>query len=127
MKLLDEKTEGVYEVLEVRKDAFRTAFQPGGDQVFVYGREVKDFRAVDYDAIAMLNVSATQELARRHAAEVKTLKEENAAMKQRLAELEAKDKEREAREKAIAERLVKLEQFVPKAPEKGAKTANLNK
>jgi hypothetical protein len=33
--------------------------------VFVYGREVKDFRAVDYEAIAMLNVSATQELARR--------------------------------------------------------------
>lgn len=33
--------------------------------VFVYGREVKDFRSVDYEAIAMLNVSATQELARR--------------------------------------------------------------
>ena len=33
--------------------------------VFVYGREVKDFRNVDYEAIAMLNVSATQELNRR--------------------------------------------------------------
>ncbi|MCE9518651.1 MAG: tail fiber domain-containing protein, partial [Verrucomicrobia bacterium] len=123
VKLLDEKTEGIYEVLEVRKDAFRTAFQPGGDQVFVYGREVKDFRAVDYDAIAMLNVSATQELARKLA----TAEKDNAAMKQRLAELEAKDKEREAREKALAERLVKLEQFVPKAPEKDAKTAVIKK
>jgi hypothetical protein len=30
--------------------------------VFVYGREVDDFRTVDYEAISMLNVSATQEL-----------------------------------------------------------------
>ena len=31
-------------------------------KVFVYGKQVNDFRTVDYDAIAMLNVSATQEL-----------------------------------------------------------------
>jgi ribosome-binding protein aMBF1 (putative translation factor) len=31
----------------------------------VYGREVDDLRSVDYDAIAMLNVSATQELAKK--------------------------------------------------------------
>ncbi len=30
--------------------------------VFVYGREVNDFRSVDYEAISMLNVSATQQL-----------------------------------------------------------------
>ena len=29
--------------------------------VFVYGREMDDFHTVDYDAISMLNVSATQE------------------------------------------------------------------
>lgn len=34
-------------------------------KIFVYGREVDDFRAVDYDAISMLNVSATQELAKK--------------------------------------------------------------
>lgn len=33
--------------------------------VFVFGRRVDDFLAVDYDAVSMLNVSATQELARR--------------------------------------------------------------
>ena len=33
--------------------------------LFVFGREVKDFRNVDYEAISMLNVSATQELARQ--------------------------------------------------------------
>ncbi len=29
--------------------------------MFVYGREVDDFHTVDYEAISMLNVSATQE------------------------------------------------------------------
>lgn len=33
--------------------------------VFVFGREVNDFRSVDYEAISMLNVSATQELAKQ--------------------------------------------------------------
>ena len=42
----------------------KTAFQPAGDEVFVYGREVDDFRAVDYDSLTMLNISATQELSR---------------------------------------------------------------
>ena len=31
-------------------------------KVFVYGKEVDDYKSVDYDAISMLNVSATQEL-----------------------------------------------------------------
>lgn len=30
--------------------------------VFVYGRQVNDFRTVDYEALSMLNISATQEL-----------------------------------------------------------------
>jgi len=31
-------------------------------EVFVYGKEVEDYHSVDYDALAMLNISATQEL-----------------------------------------------------------------
>ncbi len=31
-------------------------------EVFVYGKEVDDYHSVDYDALAMLNISATQEL-----------------------------------------------------------------
>lgn len=34
-------------------------------RLFVYGHEVKDFHVVDYDAIGMLNVSATQALLQR--------------------------------------------------------------
>jgi hypothetical protein len=50
---------------EIGDGAFRTEFVPTSEKVFVYGREVNDFRSVDYDAISMLNVSATQELARK--------------------------------------------------------------
>jgi hypothetical protein len=63
--LLADKESPIQEVLEVRVGAFRTAFTPKDADVFVYGREVDDLRSVDYDAIAMLNVSATQELARK--------------------------------------------------------------
>jgi phosphopantetheine adenylyltransferase len=64
VKLIDEKAEGIYEVLEVKTDGFRTDFVAEGGKVFVYGREVDDYRSVDYEAIAMLNVSATQQLNR---------------------------------------------------------------
>jgi hypothetical protein len=68
-------------------------------EAFVYGKWVKDYRSVDYDAIAMLNVSATQELHRRLAAaeaEVRALKSSLAKValreetrQNRLASLEA--------------------------------------
>lgn len=105
VKLIDEKNaEGIHEVIEVTEGKFRTTFQPAGGKVFVYGREVKDFRTVDYEAISMLNVSATQELARK----VEALEKANAekdtaltAMTQRLAALEAGDKARDAKLAAI--------------------------
>ena len=65
VKLITEASAGVYEVLETTNGQFRTEFKPEGDQVIVFGREVKDFRSVDYEALSMLNVSATQELAKR--------------------------------------------------------------
>ena len=36
--------------------------------IFVYGQEVKGFHTVDYEAISMLNVSATQQLAKENEA-----------------------------------------------------------
>lgn len=101
VRLIAEKEEGIYEVLEVAEDRFRTAFKPAGDQVFVYGREVNDFRSVDYEAIAMLNVSATQELARK----LEARETEVADLKKRLSLLEAKDKARDAK-LAVIERLL---------------------
>lgn len=56
---------GSKEVLveEVVKGKFKVAIPDG--QVFVYGKEVKDFHTVDYEALTTLNISATQELLNR--------------------------------------------------------------
>jgi len=53
------------------------------EKVFVYGREVTDFHSVDYDRLFTMNISATQELARR----VESLEKENAAFKAQNDEL----------------------------------------
>ena len=58
-------------------------------EVFVYGAQVEDFRTVDYEAISMLNVSATQELATELKAaqeRLKALEAENAKLKTGSAE-----------------------------------------
>ena len=136
VKLIADEAQGVYEVLEVQGGAFRTDFKPATEKVFVYGREVKDFRNVDYDAIAMLNVSATQEMQREidslqttlnwqqkrlgglkkeEQSQLAALRSENAKLRaentanaKRLATLETRDKEREAR-------LTRLEISMPAA------------
>jgi hypothetical protein len=48
-----------------------------GQPVFVFGLEHPDVRTVDYEALAMLNVSATQELARK----VEALEKQNAQLR----------------------------------------------
>ena len=65
------------------------------DQVFVYGKKVNDLLNVDYDAVSMLNVSATQELYKM----IKELREENMRMKTGY----------EARLKALEEKLDALQ------------------
>ncbi|WP_139923110.1 tail fiber domain-containing protein [Hymenobacter sp. DG01] len=58
----------------------RGARQLAGQAVFVFGLEHPDVRTVDYEALSMLNVSATQELARK----VALLEQQNAALQQQL-------------------------------------------
>jgi len=105
VKLIGKKAEAIHEVLEIRDGAFRPDGQVADEQVFVYGREVKDFRTVDYDAIAMLNVSATQELARK-------LQAENAALRHELAEQEKRATANSAVDAAQNARLVALEKLL---------------
>ena len=114
VRLIGANEQGIHPVLEIRAGAFRTDFQPEGESLFVYGREVKDFRSVDYEAISMLNVSATQELARQLAArtaeladlkstvaacqaEVVRLRTEKVILAGHLSAFEARDADREAR------------------------------
>jgi hypothetical protein len=59
--------------------------EPVGEKVFVYGKQCTDLKAVDYDAISMLNVSATQELAKK----VETLEEENSELQAESKRLSA--------------------------------------
>ncbi len=75
------KTE-VKEIISENTFAVSCEHKPKG--VFVYGKWVNDFHIVDYDAIAMLNVSATQELARENEA----LKAKVTALEAKVAELE---------------------------------------
>jgi hypothetical protein len=75
----------------------------------VYGEEVDDLRTVDYDGLSALNISATQELARRvqhQKDDLAALAQQNLLLRQalasqsallaeqgRLAALEAKDRD----------------------------------
>jgi hypothetical protein len=111
VRLISASGESLEEVLEVRDGAFRSSLKAGAEKAFVYGREVSDMRSVDYDAIAMLNVSATQELARQ-------LKEKDA----KIAVLEAKVAAQDKRSTAQADevdsqnsRLVALENLMNQA------------
>ncbi|MBK8036912.1 MAG: hypothetical protein IPK22_07210 [Verrucomicrobiaceae bacterium] len=119
VKLLGDKDEAVHEILEVEKERFRPAALPAGGKVFVYGREVNDLRRVDYDAISMLNVSATQELAKKLAAkdaEIARLAAENVEMKRQLVAQAERDK-------ALEARLARLEQNVQTARVQTVKVA----
>ncbi len=112
VRLIANTTEGIHEVLEVEAGRFRTDFRPDGAEVFVFGREVNDFRSVDYEAIAMLNVSATQELARKLEAkdtELSQLRAANEAMAKKLAALEARDVARVTLDAELQARLARLE------------------
>jgi len=89
VKIITGKGTDVHDVLDARPDRFRVAGLEGSETdlgtVFVYGREVDDFHTVDYEAIAMLNVSATQEQQRR----IEQLEAENRALRSSINDLTA--------------------------------------
>ena len=117
VKLIGDNEKGIYPVLELRAGAFRTGFKPATDKVFVYGREVGDFRTVDYDAIAMLNVSATQELARKVEAqksELTALRAELAKLRDEKESLASTVSELKARDDVREDRLARLENALDK-------------
>ena len=108
--LVTEQGHSAWEVLEVQPGRFRTAFKSKEDKLFVYGRFVNDFLSVDYEAIAMLNVSATQELKREKDAEI-------AALRLAIVALQAKDQARDAKLASI-EKLLRSSQSVMASPAK---------
>lgn len=90
---------------------------PAGKQVFVYGEEVNDLRAVDYEALSVLNISATQELARQLAAQNDEIKELKAAveeLKKESTRLDAANKSFAATYAQLDARVSELQKMVEK-------------
>ncbi len=140
--LADGRNAEVYDVLEVKKDKFLTSFKPTAKdkdgkettakEVFVYGREVKDFRSLDYDAIAMLNVSATQQVKKDSDTAEEALRKENEALRKESEALRAKVTEMEKKiastvqaSTATEARLAALEKALSKEAKPAARTASL--
>ncbi len=74
-----EKGKIQSEVVEVSGKSFTVKdWNYPTDKIFVFGREVNDFRSVDYEALSMLGISAIQALAK----EVEVLKKENVKQKE---------------------------------------------
>lgn len=73
--------------------------------MFVFGLEHADVRAVDYEALSMLNVSATQELARKVAA----LEKQNEALRSRATAAETTAAQATATLETFEARLRRLE------------------
>lgn len=91
VQIIFKQGKELLEILEIKENAFRVKPITNYESpitIFIYGRQVQDFHTVDYEAISMLNVSATQQLAK----EVEQLKKENEQLKmqlQKINELEA--------------------------------------
>jgi hypothetical protein len=72
------------EVVEVSGNSFTVKdWQHLTDKIFVYGREVNDFRSIDYEALSMLGISAIQQLAKEN----EELKKKNDDFNRKLEQL----------------------------------------
>lgn len=108
VRLLRDDGEIISEVTAIQKDGFRVKDEVKDGELFVYGHRVDDLRVVEYEAIAMLNVSATQELHRtiqQQAAALKKLTEEKAALEQELTAARDLNTRQETRLAAIEKAL----------------------
>ncbi|MCP5119522.1 MAG: hypothetical protein GY953_52650, partial [bacterium] len=91
VRLITRDRTELHEVVALTDDGFRIAEKLEG-ALFVFGREVDDFHQVDYQALSMLNISATQELHRlvqQQSSEIGVRDEKIASLEARLAKLEA--------------------------------------
>ncbi|AYQ31476.1 tail fiber domain-containing protein [Runella sp. SP2] len=81
VKLIFGEKQEVFEVEAVNEKGFKIKNNGTSllavTSVFVYGREVSDFRSVDYEALSTLNISATQALLKR----IEQLESENTIYK----------------------------------------------
>jgi Head domain of trimeric autotransporter adhesin/Chaperone of endosialidase len=93
-----EKGKILSEVISVSGNSFTVKdWSHATDKIFVFGRQVNDFRSVDYEALSMLGISAIQQLAK----EVEELRITNDELRIKNEKLESKNNKTEARLEAI--------------------------
>lgn len=105
VKMIDDKgAEIIADVIKVNDDnSFTVACSDAPGKVFVFGKQVNDMRAVDYEALSMLGISAMQELTQR----IEALEQENAALK---SGIKTPDDSRYNQLKTQVDELIKLMQ-----------------
>jgi len=79
IKIIAQTGELKVKVISVNEENF-TIDNPLNEECFIYGKEVDDFVVVDYDALSMLNISATQEIIKR----LELLEKENEELRKLL-------------------------------------------
>lgn len=105
VQLIFKDKKELLTVIDVKKGAFKVDTLERVEDVFVFGRQVNDFHSVDYEAISMLNVSATQEMYRQIQQLQKEKAEQKAQLDHQASELESLKKQQEelATQKAALE------------------------
>ncbi len=88
VRLILEDETSLFDVISADKNGFKVSTNKSG-KVFVYGREVDDFHAVDYESLSMLNVSATQELYKLILKQQKTIENQKTEISAHAAQLKA--------------------------------------
>jgi hypothetical protein len=101
LKMYDEQNEEIItDVASVSSpNTFTIKSDADHNELFIYGKRIDDFLTVDYDAISMLNVSATQELykiikeqqetIRAQQEQIGSMKVENSSVKSDVDKLKA--------------------------------------
>ena len=80
--MVEDQSEGI----DLEYDNGGFTFNKQYSRVFIWGKEVTDFKSITKDKIFTIGISAIQELSRKHDAVV----QENTLLKERLAAIEAK-------------------------------------
>ena len=105
----DEQTgDELVEVLSSDENGFNVDTKKEG-KVFVYGKEIDDFHIVDYDAVSMLNVSATQELYKLILKQQKTIEKQKEQIDTQKAQISAQIEKSKKTQSNFDERLKNLE------------------
>ncbi|MEL6356095.1 MAG: tail fiber domain-containing protein, partial [Bacteroidota bacterium] len=126
VKIITENSNELHPVTAVEQGRFQVAdlASERKETVFVYGREVDDFHTVDYEAIAMLNVSATQALADQIGGQQKIIESQQEIIELQQQKMEAFEQEI-TRLQALENRFAALEALLkkPAAPSSAAETS----